>query len=88
MIASLSELARLHCAASRPAMNLKGFVRHVYGTDPRYFMRIAAGKKTPSAKFLRALNNAHIRLFPSVPARVQIPNFPVTVTLGSESPQS
>lgn len=63
-------------------MNLKGFIRHVYGTDPRFFMRIAAGKKNPPKALLLALNNAHVRLFPTEPVLVTIPNYPVAIPLG------
>lgn len=88
MSTSLSDIAHRHCAAARPALNLKGFVRENYGVSRQFFRAVAVGKKHPTDNLLRALNNAHHRLFPNEPVMVEIPNYPVPILLGIQPPTS
>lgn len=74
--ATLPALARTHRDGLGPRLTVEGFVRDYYRVDKRFFARVATGKKKPSAKLLRALSQAHVRLFPSDPVLLTIPNHP------------
>lgn len=80
----LSDLARQHCGAIRPALNLRGMVQLEYGITLRSLQLIAAGKRNASAQFLARLNQAHVRLFPDQPVTLSLPNHP-PVLLGDHS---
>ncbi len=82
---TLHALAQKHCGASRPALCLKGFIESHYGVSSRFFFLAASGKKNPSAKLLRALSQAHVRLFPNDPVTLELPNNHPPVLLGQPS---
>lgn len=79
---NLTNLAARHCASHKPALNLEGFVSEAYGTSRRFLSAVAAGKRKPSQKLLRGIAQAHMRLFPSEPVLLVLPNNHPPIVLG------
>ena len=79
MTNTLTEISRRHCAATKPALNMSGFVSEEYGVSYRFFAFVAGGTRKPSAKLLRGIAQAHVRLFPHETVILSIPNHPPIV---------
>ena len=79
MTTTLTSLARLHCEAENNKLCLKGYIRERYHVGERFFARVANGTKRPSAKLLRGIAQAHVRLFPTETAILVIPGHPAIV---------
>jgi hypothetical protein len=77
--ATLTELAHRHRDTAFPLLNIKGLVADQYGVGYRYFFDVERGTRKPSAKLLRGIARAHVRLFPHETVILSIPNHPPIV---------
>ncbi len=78
------EIASNHCRAARPPVCLKPFIHETYGVGYDYLRAVSLGHRKPSAKLIQGMNQAHVRLFPSEPVILELPNHP-PVILGHNS---
>jgi hypothetical protein len=74
MIIPLDDIADRHCRAHKPSICLKPFVVDFYGVGHQQFARVVAGANRASDEFLQRLHRTHVRLFPSEPVEVALPD--------------
>lgn len=73
---TLQDLARLHCAAEKNRLNLKGYIHERYSVRHQFFSLVATGRKRPSQKLIDSLILVHARLFPDRAVLLNIPGQP------------
>lgn len=74
----LPKLASRH-SATQPKLSLKGFIHEFYGIGHQQFRRICTGERGASKETLARFNTAHLRLFPSEPVTLLLPNQPPVI---------
>lgn len=83
--ATLNDMAKRHCSASRPRMTFAAFLRDEYKVSPQFFADVINARRNASAKLLCGIAQAHMRLFPSEPVLLVLPNNHPPVVLGDPS---